>query len=225
MINAQAVLSAPSCGQNQLATVALLGSKDMQTNFLSTLIRHELGRDCKILSFDEMQADPESLQAQLILLDCQSIPGHEMSRFVEECCDHGARVALINVQPGTVHEELVQWPQVKGMFYATVEQRVLIAGLKRLLQGGDWLPRHIMQRLIDNYRCAPRKPKHNVKLTRRERQVLIMLVDGSTNLQIADELEVSEYTIKSHLHNVFKKIDVKNRIQAYNWAQTHLSNS
>lgn len=117
---------------------------------------------------------------------------------------------------------LVQWPQLKGLFYATIEQPVLIAGLRRLLQGGDWLPRHIMQRLIDTYRSAPRKPRHDVKLTRRERQVLIMLLDGSTNLQIAGELAVSEYTVKSHLHNVFKKIDVKNRIQAYNWAQVYL---
>lgn len=222
-MNTHAILSPPVTGRTHAAAVALLGSKDMQTNFLSTLIRHELGRDCNIQSFHEIETAPEWLSAQLILLDCQSVSARDMTRFIDEFCEDRMRVALINVQLDAEHEQLVQWPQVKGIFYATVEQHVLISGLRSLLHGGDWLPRHIMQRLIDVYRCAPRKSRHDVKLTRRERQVLSMLLDGSTNLQIADELEVSEYTIKSHLHNVFKKIDVKNRIQAYNWAQSHLN--
>lgn len=224
-MNTQAVISPSLISRHPAVAVTLLGSRDMQTNFLSSLIRHELGQACSIRGFCEAQADPEPLQAQLILLDCQSVAAADMSRFMNDCCDPEERVALINVQPDSEHEQLVQWPQLKGMFYVTVEQNVLISGLRHLLQGGDWLPRHIMQRLIDDYRCAPKTPRHDVKLTRRERQVLTMLLDGSTNLQIADELEVSEYTIKSHLHNVFKKIGVKNRIQAYNWAQAHLSES
>lgn len=178
---------------------------------------------CEIQSYSNSEGCQNMVLGHLTLVDCKYVPLGEIDLFFESKCTDASRVALINVQANESYEKLAHWPQVKGMFYETVEQDVLMSGLKVLLSGGDWLPRHVMQRLIDEYRSAPKRPRNNVKLTRREQQILKMLLDGSTNLQIAEVLEVSEYTIKSHLYNVFKKINVKNRIQAYNWAQLHLS--
>jgi ATP/maltotriose-dependent transcriptional regulator MalT len=45
---------------------------------------------------------------------------------------------------------------------------------------------------------------------------------GASNTEIADTLFVSEHTIKSHLYNVFKKLNVKNRLQAVSWAKDYL---
>ena len=59
-------------------------------------------------------------------------------------------------------------------------------------------------------------------LTIREREVLQALLTGSTNLDIANQLFVSESTIKTHLYRVFRKIGVSSRGQAIAWAQTHL---
>jgi len=56
-------------------------------------------------------------------------------------------------------------------------------------------------------------------LTKRERQILKLIKDGATNLDIAESLEVSEHTIKSHLYNVYKKIGVRNRLEASNWVR------
>lgn len=52
------------------------------------------------------------------------------------------------------------------------------------------------------------------KLTKRELQVLKLLSIGKLNRQVADELEISERTVKNHVSNIFKKIDVKDRTQA-----------
>ena len=52
------------------------------------------------------------------------------------------------------------------------------------------------------------------KLTNREIQVLKLLSIGKLNRQIAEELEISERTVKNHVSNIFKKIDVKDRTQA-----------
>lgn len=222
-MNTQAILTPEGLIKDDVVDVTLLGYKDMQTNFLSTLINNELNMRCGIQSYSNSESYQDMILGQLTLVDCKYVPLDDIDLFFDSKCSDSSRVALINAQTNEDYEKLALWPQVKGMFYETVKQDVLISGLKVLLNGGDWLPRHVMQRLIDEYRSAPKRPRNNVKLTRREQQILKMLLDGSTNLQIAEVLEVSEYTIKSHLYNVFKKIDVKNRIQAYNWAQLHLS--
>ena len=52
------------------------------------------------------------------------------------------------------------------------------------------------------------------KLTNREIRVLKILSIGKLNRRIAEELEIDERTVKNHVSNIFKKIDVKDRTQA-----------
>jgi len=48
-------------------------------------------------------------------------------------------------------------------------------------------------------------------LTAREREIVLLVISGLTNKAIANELHLSEGTVKIHLHNVFIKIGVKSR--------------
>ena len=52
-------------------------------------------------------------------------------------------------------------------------------------------------------------------LTPRERDVLLMLRLGKSNSEIAESLDLSINTVKTHIRNVFKKLKVNNRIQAF----------
>ena len=52
------------------------------------------------------------------------------------------------------------------------------------------------------------------ELTRREVEVLKMIASGSSNKEIASILSISERTVKNHVSNIFKKIDVSDRTQA-----------
>ena len=52
------------------------------------------------------------------------------------------------------------------------------------------------------------------KLTRRELEVLKLLAIGKYNKEVAEELEISERTVKNHVSNIFKKIGVTDRTQA-----------
>lgn len=51
-------------------------------------------------------------------------------------------------------------------------------------------------------------------LTKRELEVLILIANGMFNKEIATELNISERTVKNHISNIFKKIDVADRTQA-----------
>ena len=52
------------------------------------------------------------------------------------------------------------------------------------------------------------------ELTKRELEVLIEVANGKLNKEIANELKISERTVKNHISNIFKKIDVSDRTQA-----------
>ncbi len=51
-------------------------------------------------------------------------------------------------------------------------------------------------------------------LTRRELEVLILVASGMFNKEIAEEMKISERTVKNHISSIFKKIDVADRTQA-----------
>lgn len=65
-------------------------------------------------------------------------------------------------------------------------------------------------------------PQSRLLLTRREQEILSQLTTGEPNSVIASKLHLSEHTVKNHMYNIFRKIGVKNRLQASNWAKMHL---
>jgi DNA-binding NarL/FixJ family response regulator len=54
-------------------------------------------------------------------------------------------------------------------------------------------------------------------LTKREWEVLMLVKCGRTNYQIADELRITETTVRFHLRNIYEKIHVCNRAEAVKW--------
>jgi DNA-binding NarL/FixJ family response regulator len=61
----------------------------------------------------------------------------------------------------------------------------------------------------------------SVSLTRREREILALVAEGHSNRQLARMLWVTEQTVKFHLSNIYRKLDVANRTEASRWAHTH----
>jgi DNA-binding NarL/FixJ family response regulator len=59
------------------------------------------------------------------------------------------------------------------------------------------------------------------ELTRRELEILRLVAEGHSNAQLARMLWVTEQTVKFHLSNIYRKLDVANRTEASRWAQVH----
>ena len=57
------------------------------------------------------------------------------------------------------------------------------------------------------------------QLTRRELEILRLVAEGHSNSQLAQLLWVTEQTVKFHLSNIYRKLDVSNRTEASRWAQ------
>jgi DNA-binding NarL/FixJ family response regulator len=59
------------------------------------------------------------------------------------------------------------------------------------------------------------------KLSKRQKQLIVMLDRGLSNREIAEELGISEHTVKVHLWRLFRRLGVKSRTQTIHYARTH----
>ncbi|MBU1299007.1 MAG: LuxR C-terminal-related transcriptional regulator [Bacteroidetes bacterium] len=64
------------------------------------------------------------------------------------------------------------------------------------------------------------KLKEAVRMTAREREMIRLLSDDSSNKEIAQSLRVSTHTIKSHVHNIMEKLALHARLEIANYAYT-----
>ncbi|GIU10932.1 LuxR C-terminal-related transcriptional regulator [Shewanella morhuae] len=113
---------------------------------------------------------------------------------------------------------LMQATTTAGVFSLETGLAEISLGLSNILRGHRVFPIQLINGVNDDFGLF----EDTEPLTIREREVLQALLTGSTNLDIANQLFVSESTIKTHLYRVFRKIGVSSRGQAIAWAQTHL---
>jgi DNA-binding NarL/FixJ family response regulator len=87
--------------------------------------------------------------------------------------------------------------------------------LEMLAKGQSWFPPALLAetfRLAQQAAQAPREPPLIESLTPRENQVAGYVAAGMSNRKIAELLEISEPTVKSHLTRIFKKLQLKDRV-------------
>ncbi|MGQ9426312.1 LuxR C-terminal-related transcriptional regulator [Gilvimarinus sp. F26214L] len=205
---------------SHLKPIAIFSSQ--APNRLAESLTRSLARPCVTRSL----GDDEVVEHRpLILIDCACYTPNRIQTWLNvKNAASVPPVALYNTQPASLHESLLEWPCVRGFFYCNMNQSQFVEGLKMLLDGDYWVPRRLLHGFLERNR---RPPKHNIKapelLTRREREILALLENGATNAAMARAMSVSEHTIKTHLYNIYKKIDVGNRVEAINWSRQNLT--
>lgn len=103
-----------------------------------------------------------------------------------------------------------------GYLLKNVSGASLLASLRALEQGEIAMSRKMMSRVVELSRTMPSvsEPDLLTKLSPREIEILRKLKTGASNTQIAEQLYLSENTVKHHVHNILEKLGVANRRQA-----------
>lgn len=89
----------------------------------------------------------------------------------------------------------------------------LVDTIHRVMQGEIVIHPRVANRLVRELNRSDPK-KNEIRLTKREKDVLDLLVKGNTNKEMADIMFISEKTVKNHLTSIFRKLGVKDRTQA-----------
>lgn len=110
-----------------------------------------------------------------------------------------------NISLLPMHATLEAWLCMLGLVGSGMQFVPASASLKTARDASR--KQKILKLESENSECLPR-------LTKREREVLKAIAEGKTNRLIADELEISEHTVKLHVHRLITKLGMKNRTEA-----------
>ncbi|MFW5777252.1 MAG: response regulator transcription factor [Spirochaetota bacterium] len=133
-------------------------------------------------------------------------------------------VALMNMAKNQMVEVRAVTLGVRGLFYANSDLDFLVKGVVSMFEGEVWVPRRVLADAISADSSGSDSSSQRVAelLTRRERQILALISTGSSNDEIAARLNISTNTVRTHVYNLYRKINVPNRMQAVLWGAEHL---
>lgn len=171
-----------------------------------------LGVDFEVRS--RLQApDRNSNQLYLLHLSSMKLAGHEwMEKHVSGAT---VPVAVCSDLPGI--REMLKYTRLGARAYcnshmATNHYQQM---LRLLEQGQSWFPPHMLEEAFKLAQQAirPDNPDELLQyLTDRERQIAHAVSEGKSNRQVAESYAISEVTVKSHLTNIYKKLEVRDRV-------------
>ena len=106
----------------------------------------------------------------------------------------------------------------EGYLLKNMEPSQLFEMLAGLSRGEAAIPGTLAVKILQEFRNPDKKvdllSDSREELTQREIDVLEQVVDGATNQEIAEALNITENTVKIHLRNILEKLHLRNRIQA-----------
>lgn len=103
---------------------------------------------------------------------------------------------------------------VGGVILKGMASKLLVQCIRKVFSGGQWLEKESVGRAIQRMLTSEDSmTRHARLLSSREIDVVRMIGKGLRNKQIAEQLFISESTVKIHLHNIYGKLNIASRVE------------
>ncbi len=161
-------------------------------------------------SAEEVVADLARKKIEIVLMDIElpGMNGIDATEMIKEKYPH------IDVLMVTVHEdnELVfnaLRAGASGYITKSANYLEILSALEEIIKGGAPMSTKIARMVIHNFHMNPNSP-----LTSRDKEVLQLIAEGKTYTQISDVLFISRETAKTHIRNIYSKLQVNKKSDA-----------
>lgn len=206
-----------------------VGPNRIQNELLNSFLSREMDINCsQSTKFPGIHSQKSGIEGKvhLFLFDCQGAKAldpwlaFDIKGVVRK---FGVYLVFYNVLADTVLDQLALDRGIHGVFYFHDPIDMIPKGLKAIMKGELWFRRDILANVSARYGEKTRREDNNVcGLTYRQREILRLVASGNSNNNISKYLSISPNTVRAHVYNIYKKINVKNRLQASIWARQHL---
>ncbi len=136
-----------------------------------------------------------------------------------------AKIIVMDLAP--VQADILQYVKAgaNGFILKDASLNEFLITIRTVAEGSTVLPPLLVDSLFSQIvdhavREGKTKLKEAVRMTIREREVIVLLGEGLTNKEIAQKIHVSTYTVKSHIHNIMEKLALHTRLEIANYSYT-----
>jgi DNA-binding NarL/FixJ family response regulator len=205
--------------------IALADDHPVVRKGLSQFFGEEEGLEV-VGEFDSGEALLEAIptmKADVVVLDLR-MPGLNGIEVIRRLARSDRPVDAILLAGNISEEEVIDAMRAgaKGILLKELAPNLLVQAVRKVAAGGMWLEKDSVSRAMERL-LRGQQALENARriLTPRELELVGMVATGLNNRQIAETLCISEGTVKTHLHSVFEKLEVKSRTQLIAYARDH----
>jgi DNA-binding NarL/FixJ family response regulator len=117
----------------------------------------------------------------------------------------------------------------RGIVQKSTSGMMLVKAIRKVQDGEFWLDRSTTAEVVRHFSdrgptAAPVRDRADARipsLSRREREIVGLVTQGFRNKELAEKLSISEQTVKNHMHNIFDKLGVSDRLELALYAIHH----
>ena len=160
----------------------------------------------------------------VILMDIRmpEMDGIAATKAIVDSADWPVRVLILTTFDPDEYVYKALQAGASGFVLKDISPEDLVAAVRTVADGGALLAPSVTRRLISRFAAPPSLDSSVVsrldRLTSREREVLVAVATGSSNIEIAEDLFVGAATVKSHVSSILTKLGLTNRAQAVAFA-------
>ncbi|MER3445044.1 MAG: DNA-binding response regulator [Meiothermus sp.] len=167
---------------------------------------------------DGREALRHALEARpdVILMDIQ-MPGLDGVQATQEILREWpqAKVIMLTMYRQDAYVFEAVKTGARGYMLKDADAKELLKAIRRVQAGEVLLDAEMAEQIIQDFKSKNETvPKPHAELSDREVQILKLVAQGYTNLEIASELSLSEKTVRNRLSDIFQKLHLNNRTQA-----------
>jgi DNA-binding NarL/FixJ family response regulator len=163
----------------------------------------------------------QNVEVDVILLDLR-MPGMDGLTALQRVQSLGRKIRVIILTASEDKNEFVQAMKFgcSGIVLKQTAPEYIIKSIRKVFSGEIWLDSHttaaVMRQFaspLDAGSSNGARGRERSPLSTREREIVGLVAQGYKNKEMAEKMFISEQTVKNHLHNIFDKLGVSDRLE------------